>query len=146
MTRLAHVGKPAGSVGRGSPDPARERTEGLPASPTTRSSTGATGGWCRATGGHGAEARPTGQDHAAFSWSGPAKVPHPGRGESLVRPVDDRLPGRGCAGTGTTTDRLERDYEVIRGRDQFGTLGDDQAATRVAQLHAAEQGPAALVG
>jgi hypothetical protein len=48
---------------------------------------------------------------------------------SWGRPEDERRPGRRGTGTGTTSDRLERDLELIRWGDQIGTLGDQQAVT-----------------
>jgi hypothetical protein len=62
------------------------------------------------------------------------------------RPAEDRLPDRGGSGIGSIPDPLERDLELIRGRRQFGTLGDDEAAPVVLELRPAEQGPPSSVG
>ena len=77
----------------------------------------------------------------------PATLRWPGRAAGLLgRPADDRRSGRDGPGTGTSTDRLERHLDLIRGSCQFGALGDHKAAAVVVELRPAEQGPPAAVG
>jgi hypothetical protein len=65
-----------------------------------------------------------------------------GRAAGLLgRPADHRRPGR-C---GPGIDQVERDLDLIRESHQFGALGDQEAASIVVELHAAEQGPPSCV-